>query len=141
MLKCKFHYQQSGFRLDVNLTMQQQVLGIVGASGSGKTTFLKNIIGLLSPVEGQIVFKETTLLDTVENVNLPTHQRHIALIFQHALLFPHMNVLQNLHYAKKFSKTVHQKISLEHIVDLLELKNYSSVNLTNFRAVKHSGYQ
>lgn len=122
MLKCKFHYQQSGFRLDVNLTMQQQVLGIVGASGSGKTTFLKNIIGLLSPVEGQIVFKETTLLDTVENVNLPTHQRHIALIFQHALLFPHMNVLQNLHYAKKFSKTVHQKFSLEHIVDLLELK-------------------
>ena len=104
MLKCKFHYQQPGFRLDVNLTMQQQVLGIVGASGSGKTTFLKNIIGLLSPVEGQIVFKETTLLDTVENVNLPTHQRHIALIFQHALLFPHMNVLQNLHYAKNSQK-------------------------------------
>jgi molybdate transport system ATP-binding protein len=92
MLKCKFHYQQSGFRLDVNLTMQQQVLGIVGASGSGKTTFLKNIIGLLSPVEGQIVFKESILLDTVENVNLAAHQRHIALIFQHALLFPHMPI-------------------------------------------------
>jgi len=46
MLKCNFQYQHADFMLNVELEMQQQLLGIVGVSGCGKSTLLKNIVGL-----------------------------------------------------------------------------------------------
>ena len=42
MLKCAFQYQQDNCLLNIELEMQQSLLGIVGASGSGKSTLLKN---------------------------------------------------------------------------------------------------
>ena len=44
MLKCDFQYQHADFSLNVELEMQQSLLGIVGVSGSGKSTLLKNIV-------------------------------------------------------------------------------------------------
>ena len=41
MLRCDFQYQRADFKLNIQLEMQDQLLGIVGASGSGKSTFLK----------------------------------------------------------------------------------------------------
>ena len=101
MLKCDFQYQHADFILNVELEMQQQLLGIIGVSGSGKSTLLKNIVGLLQPQEGSIQFNNRILLDTTRQIHVPMHQRRIALIFQNALLFPHMNVQQNLSCAEK----------------------------------------
>jgi ABC-type molybdate transport system, ATPase component len=50
------------------------------------------------------------------------HQRKIALVFQNALLFPHMNVQQNLCYAEKLVSRADRKFQFEDIVELLELK-------------------
>ena len=49
MLKCDFQFNYENFQLQANLDMQMQLIGIVGASGSRKSTFLKNIAGLLKP--------------------------------------------------------------------------------------------
>ena len=122
MLKCDFQYQHADFILNVELQMQQQLLGIVGASGSGKSTLLKNIVGLLQPQEGSIQFNNRILLDTQRQIHVPMHQRKIALIFQNALLFPHMNVQQNLSYAEKLVSKSERKFHFDEIVDLLELK-------------------
>ena len=122
MLKCDFQYQHADFILNVELEMQQQLLGIVGASGSGKSTLLKNIVGLLQPQEGSIQFNNRILLDTTRQIHVPMHQRRIALIFQNALLFPHMNVQQNLRYAEKWVVKSERKFQFDEIVDLLELK-------------------
>lgn len=122
MLKCDFQYQHADFILNVELQMQQQLLGIVGASGSGKSTLLKNIVGLLQPQEGSIQFNNRILLDTTRQIHVPMHQRRIALIFQNALLFPHMNVQQNLSYAEKLVSKSERKFHFDEIVDLLELK-------------------
>ena len=122
MLKCDFQYQYADFILNVELEMQQQLLGIIGASGSGKSTLLKNIVGLLQPQEGSIQFNNRILLDTTRQIHVPMHQRRIALIFQNALLFPHMNVQQNLRYAEKLVSKPEQKFQFDEIVDLLELK-------------------
>ena len=122
MLKCDFQYQYADFILNVELEMQQQLLGIVGASGSGKSTLLKNIVGLLQPQEGSIQFNNRILLDTTRQIHVPMHQRKIALIFQNALLFPHMNVQQNLSYAEKLVSKSERKFHFSDIVDLLELK-------------------
>ena len=122
MLKCDFQYQYADFILNVELEMQQQLLGIIGASGSGKSTLLKNIVGLLQPQEGSIQFNNRILLDTTRQIHVPMHQRKIALIFQNALLFPHMNVQQNLSYAEKLVSKSERKFHFSDIVDLLELK-------------------
>ena len=122
MLKCDFQYQHADFILNVELEMQQQLLGIVGASGSGKSTLLKNIVGLLQPQQGSIQFNNRILLDTPRQIHVPMHQRKIALIFQNALLFPHMNVQQNLSYAEKLVSKSERKFHFSDILDLLELK-------------------
>lgn len=121
MLKCDFLYQQGDFSLNVELEMQQQLLGIVGASGSGKSTLLKNIVGLLKPQQGCIQLNEQLLMDTRQNIHIPMYQRKIALIFQHALLFPHMNVQQNLGYAEKLVDKSERKFQFDDIVELLDL--------------------
>ncbi|WP_180052677.1 MULTISPECIES: ATP-binding cassette domain-containing protein [unclassified Acinetobacter] len=122
MLKCDFQYQQADFGLNIKLEMSQQLLGIVGASGSGKSTLLKNIVGLLKPDQGYIQFKHQDLINTEKKINIPMHQRKIALVFQNALLFPHMNVQQNLCYAEKLVSRADRKFQFEDIVELLELK-------------------
>ncbi|MFD1439395.1 ATP-binding cassette domain-containing protein [Acinetobacter terrae] len=123
MLKCDFQYQHADFILNVELEMQQQLLGIVGASGCGKSTLLKNIVGLLQPQQGYIQFNNRILVDTQQKNYVPMHQRKIALIFQNALLFPHMNVQQNLNYAEKLVPKSERKFQFEGIVELLELKS------------------
>ena len=124
MLKCDFLYQQGDFSLNVELEMQQQLLGIVGASGSGKSTLLKNIVGLLKPQQGYIQLNEQLLMDTRQNIYIPMYQRKIALIFQQALLFPHMNVQQNLRYAEKLVPQAERKFQFNEIIELLELTHY-----------------
>ncbi|MFV5501278.1 MULTISPECIES: ATP-binding cassette domain-containing protein [unclassified Acinetobacter] len=124
MLKCDFQFNYENFQLQANLDMQMQLIGIVGASGSGKSTFLKNIAGLLKPSQGFIHFQQKILFDHQQKLNIPVHQRKIALIFQQALLFPHLNVMQNLKYAEQLNikNKGQQKFMFEDIVELLELK-------------------
>lgn len=124
MLKCDFQFNYANFQLQANLDMQSQLIGIVGASGSGKSTFLKNIAGLLKPSQGFIHFQQKILFDHQQKLNILVHQRKIALIFQQALLFPHLNVMQNLKYAEQLNikNKGQQKFMFEDIVELLELK-------------------
>lgn len=122
MLSCDFQYQTLDFQLNMQLKIQDQLLGIVGASGSGKSTFLKCLVGLLQPQQGVIEFQNQTLFDSKQHIHIPMHQRKIALIFQNALLFPHMNVQQNLLYAEKLVIENERKFNFEHIIDLLELR-------------------
>ena len=121
MLKCNFQYQHADFMLNVELEMQQQLLGIVGISGCGKSTLLKNIVGLLKPTHGSIQFNQQILFDSQQKIHVPMHQRKIALIFQNALLFPHMNVQQNLCYAEKLINQAERKFQFNEIIELLEL--------------------
>lgn len=121
MLKCNFQYQHADFMLNVELEMQQQLLGIIGVSGCGKSTLLKNIVGLLKPTHGSIQFNQQILFNSQQKIHVPMHQRKIALIFQNALLFPHMNVQQNLCYAEKLIPQAERKFQFNEIIELLEL--------------------
>lgn len=123
MLQCDFEFHYSEFSLNIQLDMQDQLLGIIGESGSGKSTFLKNLVGLLAPNDGNIILNQHTLFDAKQQINLPMHQRKIALIFQKATLFQHMNVEKNLRYAENFAMQSSQKFSFDQIVELLELKS------------------
>ncbi len=73
-----------------------KILTIMGESGSGKSSLLDFIAGFLRPdfhATGRV------LLDGEDLTALPAQERHIGLMFQSPLLFPHMSVLQNLLFA------------------------------------------
>ena len=122
MLQCDFQYQIADFKLNIKFDMQDQLLGIVGASGSGKSSLLKCLVGLLQPEQGVIQFQQQTLFDSQHSISIPMYQRKIALIFQNALLFPHLNVQQNLVYAEKLVLASERKFQFDEVMHLLELK-------------------
>ncbi|MBF7687308.1 ATP-binding cassette domain-containing protein [Acinetobacter rathckeae] len=123
MLKCDFEFSYQQFHLKAQFEMHDQVLAIVGASGSGKSTVLKNIVGLLQPQHGEICFNDRVLFDHQNHIDIAVHQRRIALVFQNPLLFPHLNVRQNLKYAEQLVGNVQRKFSFEDVVELFELRN------------------
>ncbi|WP_353167440.1 ATP-binding cassette domain-containing protein [Acinetobacter sp.] len=123
MLQCDFQFQYADLNLYVQLHMQQQLLGVMGASGCGKSTLLKNIMGLLHPSQGSILLNQQVLFDDQKKIRVPMHERRIALVFQKAWLFPHMNVQQNLKYAEHLRTDLDKKFAFEQIVDLLELRS------------------
>lgn len=63
---------------------------VVGPSGSGKSTLLRVIAGLRRPDSGRV------LLDDVDVTDVPTHQRHVGMVFQDNQLFPHLTVGDNV---------------------------------------------
>ncbi|MET1413612.1 ATP-binding cassette domain-containing protein [Roseibium sp. HPY-6] len=83
------------FEIDCHI-QPGQILTIMGESGSGKSSLLDFIAGFLRPV-----FEATgrVILNCEDLTPVPAPERHIGLMFQSPLLFPHMSVLQNLLFA------------------------------------------
>lgn len=75
------------------------IIKIFGPSGAGKTTFLKIIAGLTEPEKGNIIFDDTTWLDTDARISLSPQKRKAGFVFQNYALFPNMTVRQHLEYA------------------------------------------
>lgn len=75
------------------------VTRVYGSSGSGKTTFLKILAGLITPEKGEILVKGICWLDTTKNINWKPQQRRVGFVFQDYALFPNMTVQQHLEYA------------------------------------------
>ena len=71
-----------------------EVVVIIGASGSGKSTFLRCLNLLEEPTGGQIFFDGTDITDAKVNIN--THRQKMGMVFQQFNLFPHMTVLKNM---------------------------------------------
>ena len=77
---------------------------LFGESGAGKSTVLHLVAGLLKPDRGRIAVNGTVFTDTKAGIFLPPHRRRIGYVFQDALLFPHLNVRQNLLYGRWFTR-------------------------------------
>ncbi len=89
-----------GFELAVRLHNRARTLGLLGASGSGKSMTLACIAGLETPDEGRIVLNGRVLLDRKAGISLPPAARRVGLVFQDAALFPHLTVRQNIGFAR-----------------------------------------
>ncbi len=79
----------------------EKVTGLIGPSGSGKTTLLRILAGLEPEASGRISLGKSVWLDSAKGIHLPAHLRRIGYVFQHAELFPHLDVSQNIEYARK----------------------------------------
>ena len=93
-----------GFNLNVTFETNGEYLGILGASGSGKSMTLKCIAGIEAPDEGLIVLNGKVLFDSKEKINLKPQDRNIGYLFQNYALFPNMTVDENICSGLKMSK-------------------------------------
>ena len=86
------------FALDVSFNAPPGITMLFGASGSGKTTLLRCIAGLTRPDEGRIAIGDRVLFDSTSGVDVAVQDRHVGYVFQHAALFPHMSLRENIGY-------------------------------------------
>lgn len=95
-LKVDIRKKFKGFALDVKFESDGGPLGILGASGSGKSMTLKCIAGIETPDEGHIEVNGRVLYDSAAKINVKPQKRNIGYLFQSYALFPNMTVEQNI---------------------------------------------
>ena len=96
-LVARFTVERENFSLDVDLKVPSRgVLGVVGENGSGKSTALDVIAGLLPCTIGSVVLDDSVLDEATTGVFVQPELRGIATVFQGGGLFPHLSVGQNL---------------------------------------------
>ncbi|MDP5220319.1 molybdenum ABC transporter ATP-binding protein [Ruegeria sp. 2205SS24-7] len=89
--------------LEVCFEAPRGVTALFGASGTGKTSVINAVAGLLRPRTGRIILDGEPIFDTAMKIDLPVHKRCLGCVFQDGRLFPHLNVQQNLVYGQKFA--------------------------------------
>ena len=93
--------RHTAFQLDVSFSVTNGITVLVGASGSGKTTCLRLIAGVLTPDEGRISASAQTYFDSSRKINLSIQRRRIGFVFQDYALFPHLTAERNIAYGVK----------------------------------------
>jgi molybdate transport system ATP-binding protein len=93
----------------INLEVDFEIKGgefatIFGKSGTGKTTILRMLAGLLDPEEGFIQVGDEVWFDSCGKINLPPQKRQIGFVFENYALFPNMTVRENLEFAQPHNK-------------------------------------
>ena len=110
------------FNMDVEFSSNSMGITVLaGQSGSGKTTIINMISGLLTPDEGRIFINGRILFDSENKINLPIEQRRCGYIFQDGRLFPHMSVRRNLLYGRHSDhsglKETIRLLGIEHLLE------------------------
>ena len=100
---------------DINFEVSEgEIVVLLGASGSGKTTILRIIAGLEQPYTGHIVLHGRDVTE------LPARERGVGVIFQSYALFPKMTVEKNIGYGLRIRRRKRKEIR-ETVNDLLSL--------------------
>ncbi|WP_373839351.1 ABC transporter ATP-binding protein [Methanospirillum sp.] len=139
MLKVRMKKKLRDFDLDVSLSVcPGEVLVLLGENGSGKSTILNLLAGLLIPDEGIISLYDRTLYGGDEHAALPPEERNIGYVFQNYALFPHMSAFENVAFGLRRRKTNSADIQVlvKEILDELGIGH-----LINERATNLSGGQ
>ena len=109
------------FSLDVRFDLDKGPLGILGASGCGKSMTLKCIAGIWRPDAGKIVLNGRTLFDSEKKIDLKPQKRRVAYLFQDFALFPNMTVEENVGAGitlpkKEKEEQIHKMIEKFHLM-------------------------
>ena len=97
------------FRLSATFEAPEGVTVLFGRSGSGKTSVVKSVAGLLNPDRGRVVLNGRVLFDSDARVNVPVHHRRLGYVFQDSRLFPHLTVRDNLEYAARVTRRARRR--------------------------------
>jgi len=112
-------FGSEGVLKELDLVLKSnETLSILGRSGSGKTTLLKVLAGLENPDSGKV------LLNGKDILSLSPEKREIVYLYQEALLFPHLNVFENIAFGLELRKVDRKLIRQRtgRMIDHLQLK-------------------
>jgi len=104
-----------GINIKIN---RGDVLCVIGASGSGKSTFLRCLNRLEEPTGGSIIFEGEDLMS--KSVNLNLHRQKMGMVFQQFNLFPHLTILKNMTLAPTMLKGMSAEDAEKKALALLE---------------------
>lgn len=122
-LTINFDVTFPSFHLKVNTSLPAQgITAIFGQSGCGKTTLLRCLAGLERSPAGTMILGNETWQDEAQGIFLPLSRRPVGFVFQEPRLFPHLNIRSNLLYGWKRTPPDSRKITLDHVVHILDLK-------------------
>ena len=95
---------------------------LLGPSGCGKTSLLRCIAGFEKPNKGEVLIKG--VITSKSNHHIPVEQRNIGMVFQDYVLFPHLNVTENIIFGLKNLGTKRVKERLWELIELLDLEKH-----------------
>ncbi len=127
MLSVRLRRALGAFALDLAFEAPTPgVVALLGRSGSGKSTAVNLLAGLLAADSGRIELDGEVLLDTDAGIAVPAERRRIGYVFQDGRLFPHLDVLANLRYGERRARSgasagQSAPIGIDEIVALLDL--------------------
>lgn len=126
------------FELKASFETSGGILGLLGASGCGKSMTLKCIAGIEKPDRGRIILDGRTLFDSEKNINLPPQKRRVGYLFQNYALFPNMTVEQNilcgLHWEKDRAQKQKDLKDVLHFLQLEGLEKHKPWQLSGGQA-------
>ncbi|BDD05406.1 ATP-binding cassette domain-containing protein [Aureibacter tunicatorum] len=100
-----------------------EIVGLYGASGAGKTSFLRIVSGLSKPDKGGISFNDQVWNDSQSGQFISVQNRAIGYLFQDYALFPHMTVYNNISYGLERGES---DIHLNEMLDIMDLDHLKS---------------
>jgi len=109
------------FTIEAAFASEGRVTGLFGTSGSGKTSLVNMIAGLLRPDRGVISVDGEALDDTSRHTHVPVHRRRIGYVFQDARLFPHLDVRKNLDYGRRMNGLTDDTTLWKRVTELLDI--------------------
>ena len=110
---------------DINLEINEgEILGILGASGIGKSSLLRIIVGLEVPKTGEVFYQEKLL--NKKNYFVPPQKRGIGLVVQEKALFPHLNVLENVKFGLRGTRRKKDDQAMKYL-NLLQADNFAKL--------------
>ena len=121
MLKARIKRALPGFDLEVDFTLNRELLVVLGPSGSGKTMTLQCIAGLTRPDEGRIELNGQVLFDSASGINLPPQKRLVGFVFQNYALFPHMTVSENVAYSIRQLPASEVKEKVDRLLNIMNV--------------------
>jgi molybdate transport system ATP-binding protein len=112
-------HRLGSFELAARFVSEGQLTAFFGRSGSGKTSLVNIIAGVVRPDRGRIVLDGRILVDTEQGIFVAKHRRRVGYVFQEGRLFPHLTVRQNLLFGRWFTPAKERSISLDQVIGLL----------------------
>jgi molybdate transport system ATP-binding protein len=126
VFQLEFSLRQGAFSLDVAERSDASALALFGPSGSGKTTIVEAIAGLRTPSRGTIAIAGRVLFASGRHLDVPARDRRVGYVPQDVLLFPHLDVRQNVMYG-----AARGQADVGHLIELLELGELMTRRVTS----------
>ncbi|WP_174589724.1 ABC transporter ATP-binding protein [Methanocella conradii] len=138
MLRIRAVKKLRDFTLDVDIESDNGTVVLMGNNGSGKTTVLNMVAGIVRPDAGVIKVKEKTFFDSETGIDVPIEDRNVGYVFQNYALFPHLSVYDNVAFGLRMRKAPHVEVR-ERVK--AELEGLGMWELRNAKASRLSGGQ